>query len=257
MAKRLPKAARAKIEQAIEDLFDKAKLRLLGPKAVDKKLYVSYNRERSLPGLYEEAAVQSRGIPDHDHLDQLMTTASNYLDAVKLKAKSRTIMSVQNFMQDVAKHRKRGDPAPDINEVLATELYDMYGEIKHDVRRIIDTEAQHTRNVGVMDGITRANNAIGVSDPVVFFVVVRDEHLCKECKTLHLLKDEKTPRVWRMSELGHGYHERGEDHPKVGGLHPHCRCSMTTLLPGFGFNDAGMVAWKKEGHDELERQRGL
>lgn len=245
--KRLPKKAVVKIERAVDDLFDKVKLRLLGPKMVDKKLYISYSREKSLPGLYEQAHVEERGIPDHEHLDQLVRTASNYLDAVRHRAKARTVVAVQQWLNSNAN--------TDAETVLGGELADLYGQLKADVRRIVDTEAQNVRNAGVIDGISRVNISAGVDDPIVFFVVVRDQHLCDECRKLHLLDDGKTPRLWRLSELGHGYHKRGDANPKVGGLHPHCRCSMTTLMPGFGFDAAGMVIWKNEKHDEFARQR--
>jgi hypothetical protein len=44
--------------------------------------------------------------------------------------------------------------------------------------------------------------------------------------------------------LGHGYHKKGEPNPKVGGLHPHCRCTMVTLMPGYGFDAGGMIKFK-------------
>lgn len=253
MATKLPKEARKKIEGAVDHLFDKLKVRLLGPRSVSKKLFISFNREKSLPGLYEAAHIEERGIPDQEQLEQLLQIAENYLDAMRLRTKAQTVKSVQAFLGRAAAE----GIDTNVHTVLGGELADLYGKLSADVRRIIDTEAQNVRNVGVMDGIVRSNAAVGIEDPLVFFVVVRDEHLCDECKRLHLLKDRRTPRVWRMSQLGHGYHTKGEDHPKVGGLHPHCRCSMTTLLPGFGFDKAGMVVWKGEGHDEYARQSKL
>lgn len=256
MAKKLPKAARDKIHAAVDDLFDKLKVRFIGPQSVSKRLFISFSREKSMPGMFEAAHAEERGIPDREHLDQLLRTAENYIEALRHKTKAQTVVAVQNFMHDVAKHRRRGAEPPNLHTVLGGELSDVYAKVKADVRRILDTETQTARNVGTLEGITRANASMGIEDPVVFFVVVRDEHLCDECKRLHLMPDRKTPRLWRMSEIGHDYHKRGEEQPKVAGLHPHCRCSMTTLMPGFGFDAAGMVVWKKEGHDELARQRG-
>lgn len=246
--KKLPTAAVKKIHAAVDELFDKIKYRVLGPKMVDKKLYIGFIRQKSLPGLYEAAHIEERGIPDREHLDQLLQTAANYLDSVRLRARSRTVVAVQAFMRNAEK-------PTDWKTVLGGELADLYGSMKADVRRIVDTEAQNVRNIGVLEGIANANNTMGIEDPVVFFVVVRDQHLCDECRKLHLMPDGHTPRLWKLSELGHGYHERGDSNPKVGGLHPHCRCSMTTLMPGFAFDSTGMVVWKKEGHNELARQR--
>lgn len=247
MAKKLSKEARLKIEDSVDELFGKLKTRFLGPRYSPKKLYISFNREKSLPGLYEEAHIGERGIPDKEQLDQLLEVANNYLEASRLKAKSLTVVAVANWLQN-----KDGD----LETVLGGELYDLYGKVSSDVKRILDTEAQNVRNVGSLDGIVRVNASSGVEDPVVFWVVVRDNSLCEECKRLHLLEDGKTPRVWKLSEVESGYHKKGESQPKVSGLHPHCRCSMTTLLPGFGFNKSGMVTWVKEGHDEYESQKG-
>jgi hypothetical protein len=96
-----------------------------------------------------------------------------------------------------------------------------------------------------------------IDDPVVYWVIVRDEHVCGECVRLHMLPDGVTPRCWYLSEVGHGYHKKGQDNPKVGGLHPHCRCSMVTLLPGYGFSASGNVAFISLNHDEVARQRGV
>jgi hypothetical protein len=125
-----------------------------------------------------------------------------------------------------------------MREKLRVHLDDVMKEMATHVEAIVDTEASNARNVSLMDGIVRINAARGIDDPVVYFVVVRDNVTCDECIKLHLLKDKRTPRVWKLSEVGQGYHKRGDDHPKIGGLHPHCRCTMVTLLPGFGFKAA-------------------
>jgi len=214
--KRLSKKTMTKIADAVDALFDKMKVRLLGPRMVDKKLFITYNREKSLPGLYEQAHIEEKGIPDKEHLDQLVRTTENYLEAVRHRAKAKTVVAVQSFMAE--------NPDANVTDVLGGELADIYGQVKHEVRRIADTEAQHFRNVGVMDGIVRVSAAHGISDPIVYFVTVRDQYRCEECTRLHLLEDGITPRVWKLSELGHGYHQKGDENPKVGGLHPHCRC---------------------------------
>jgi hypothetical protein len=246
--KRLSKADVSKIEDAVDALFDKAKVRFLGPNSVAKRMYVGYTHDLSLRGLYEAAASEEKGIPDREHLDQLLRTAANYIESLRHKAKANVVAAVQGWLANA-------QTKTDVDTVLGGQLADLWADISSQMRRIIDTESQNVRNVGVLEGVVRANAAAGIEDPVVYFVVVRDSHLCDECKRLHLLGDGVTPRVWYMSEIGHNYHERGDAHPKVGGLHPHCRCSLTTLMPGFGFNGSGMVVWKSQGHNELERQR--
>jgi hypothetical protein len=42
------------------------------------------------------------------------------------------------------------------------------------VKRILDTEASNARNMGSLDGIIKVNAFSGIEDPIVYFVVVRD-----------------------------------------------------------------------------------
>ena len=133
----------------------------------------------------------------------------------------------------------------------------MWGDVTTHVHTILDSEINTARNVSIVEGITEYNASVGVDDPVMFFVIVRDGNVCNECIRLHMMPDGVTPRVWKMSEIGSGYHKKGDPNPKIAGLHPHCRCCPTTLLSGFGFNSSGMVTFIGKGHDEFAKQRGL
>ena len=86
-------------------------------------------------------------------------------------------------------------------------------------------------------------------------MTVRDQHRCDECTRLHMMPDGVTPKVWKLSDVGSGYHKKGQSQPKVGGLHPHCRCMLTHLLSGYGFDASGRVTYIAAGHDEYENQR--
>jgi hypothetical protein len=120
--------------------------------------------------------------------------------------------------------------------VLGGKLADVWGKTTYDVKRMIDTEANGARNMGALEGIIGVNASQGIEDPVVYFVTVQGRHLCEECKRLHLLDDEVTkPRAWYLSEIGPGLPQEGRGQPKANGLHPHCRCTMVTLMPGYGF----------------------
>jgi hypothetical protein len=125
---------------------------------------------------------------------------------------------------------------------------------KH-IKTISEAESTKARNTGKLFNIAKAASSVGVSDPYVFFVVVKDNVTCPECIRLHLMPDKITPRVWKMSEVGFSYHKKGEPNPKVAGIHPHCRCSMTVLLPGYGFK-GGKASFVSNEHDEYQKQRG-
>lgn len=248
----LPPAAVKRIGRAVDATFDRLKARVLGPKMVPKRIYVQTNHHLSLPGIFEAAAREEQVKPNEALLNQLLNVASTYVDSQRERTKANVIQAVQAFLQDAA----RTNIQTDLSTVLEGRLQEVWSKTASEVRKIVDTETQHTKNVGLLDGILRVNMSQGIEDAVVYFVVVRDGDLCDECKRLHLLPDGKTPRVWKMSEVGSGYHKKGDKEPKTGGLHPHCRCQIVTLLPSYGFDKAGFVSFIARGHDEWAKQRG-
>lgn len=243
------------IHSAVDQTFDKLKLRFLGPQSIGKRIYVNvgYVRHDSLPGLFEAAGREEGVAANMRALHQILKVAGGFVDATRERVKARVVREVQGFLTDAFNQNVNTD----LETVLGGKLTEVWSETAHAVRRIIDTEATHTRNLGVLDGIVRINAQQGIEDPVVYFVVVRDSSLCSECKRLHLLPDGITPRLWHLSDVGGGYHSKGDETPKQGGLHPHCRCSMVTLMPGYGFDPKGMVTYIKKDHDEFARQRSL
>lgn len=253
---RLGRGVIRKIHGKIDEIFDNAKFRLLGPDAIrGKEIRIGFHHELSLPGLFEAGAREERVRPDEDVLNSLVRVANNYIDAVRERAKARIINEIDALIVE-AKLKGGMDPQ-DFKDILNTKLVDIWGEVSNHIHMIVDTEVAKTKNVSVLEGIIQANAAMGIGDPSVYFVVVRDKDLCSECKRLHLQDDGVTPRVWKMSELGHGYHKKGQENPKIGGLHPHCRCTLVTLMPGYGFNNQGRVTYIKPGHDEYAAQNNL
>lgn len=256
----ISKTARKAIELAVEALFERAKARLLGPdpkkgtalKGKGKNLLFSFVPQYTLGGLFiagsnEEGATTI----NHELLGGLMKISEAYLDAIKERTKAQMVQSVQSFIQDSSTKGEKTD----VQAVLTEQLTDLWTKVHSDVRKVVETETTVARNMGVDDAIQRISAMQGIDDPVVFFVVVRDGVRCSECTRLHLLDDKVTPRVYLRSEVGAGYHKRGDSNPKVGGLHPHCRCVMSVLSPGFGFDAGGRVVWKSVGWNELARQR--
>ena len=254
----LSKAAVRAIHRAIEGLFNRAKIRLLGRSYNPKKIVITVNAppkpathraDLSLPGIFRTTAAMERMKPDERIEESLMRVAEGYLDTQREKAKVETLNSVQNFLTAA---ETRGKPS-DVQTVLGGELADIFGRVTRDVKRIVETEGTRTRNTSSLDAIAKVNAMAAIDDPLVYFAVVNDEHLCEECRRLHLMEDGITPRVYRLSTIGHGYHHRGESDPKLGGLHPHCRCTLVTIMPGYGFKD-GKVTYLEAGHDEYQEQ---
>lgn len=251
----LSRAAVKLIGQSVDQLFHRVAARYLGPdylkKWGNKTIAVDYRPGLTLQELYSSAAGEERSRPDTEVMDHLARIANGYLDATREQTKARVVAHVDRFMRDAEEEGTETD----LETVLGGHLYEVFGKARADVVRILDSENTHARNLGSLEGITKVSAAMGVEDPTVFFIVVNDEHLCDECRRLHLLEDNITPRVWKLSEVGSGYHKRGDPNPKIGSLHPHDRCSLAQVATGYGFRGGG-IAFIAIGHDEFARQRG-
>lgn len=224
------------IEKKIGDLFEAAKIRLLGPRSTeDKTLYlkVKFDRTVSIPGVFEAASVESGGIPDTETLNTVVDTSKNYIDGLKLKAQNRIVKEIESH---IAENPETTSDA--INEMLTEE----FQGVNSDLERIVESETQATKNTALLGGIVRSNAALGIEDPIVCFIPVKDADLCIHCKTLHLMEDGVTPRVWKLSEISRGYWKKGEETPSFWGLHPSCRCGTPeTKL----FTDKGIFTLKE------------
>lgn len=246
---KLSKTAVKMINDSIERLFDKAKARIIGPQSLPKGIQIRVRPELTLTSIFEHASEVDGAKADKATLESILKIAESYIDAAKERAKAQTVHVVQSTL--------RNNPATDFRTVLHGHLSEVWDKTTTTLGAIVSVESNNAKNIGTMEGITKANAYQGVEDPVVFFVVVKDGALCGECRRLHLMPDDTTPRLWRLSEVGHGYHKKGDDHPKVGGLHPHCRCQITTLMPGYGFDGTGHVAYVARGHSEIDKQRAI
>ncbi len=254
MAVTLSRVAVKAIETAVDDLFDRVTARYLGPEAAqrgDKRIYIGHRPDLTLQSLYQAAAREERTKGDPASVVSLVDTAKGYLDLSRQTAKMRIVRTVEAFLRNA----EATGVKTDLNTVLGGQLADVWTSTAAGVTKIIDTEAIRARNMGTLEGIIKVNAASGIEDPLVYFVVVRDSHRCEECTKVHLMPDGVTPRLWKFSEVEHGYHERGVDRPSWSGMHPHCRCTPATLMPGYGFDKAGMVTFVAKDHQELDKQR--
>jgi hypothetical protein len=120
---------------------------------------------------------------------------------------------------------------------------------------ILEAETSKYKNLGTVMDISRVAASANEKDPSVFFVMVRDNVTCSECIRLHCMPDGITPRVWKLSELSASYGKRGDTAPSMINRHPHCRCQITYLSEGFGFNKHGKVTYHREGFDAYQVQQ--
>jgi hypothetical protein len=252
----LGRAAVRKLHGTIDELFNRAKARLFGRDYSPKQIIFSakpivHREDLSLGGIFDSAAHYEGVAPNEELKASLHRIAEGYLDAAKERAKSNVVHAVQSFVTDAEHKGKKVES--DI--VIGGELEQVLGRVADDVKRIINTESTKARNFSAVDAISKVNLAAGITDPVVVFLGPNDTHTCDECRRLFFLPDG-TPRAWLRSELMSSYHKHGADSPSMSGCHPNCRHTPRTLLPGFGFNDEGRIAFIAPGHSELDKQRG-
>jgi hypothetical protein len=250
----LSPAGKGRIASLVEDMFDEVALQFIGaiPSLKNKKtIVISSRRHYGLPELFVQAmANQPPNELEKDILKNLLDTANGYLDSLKAKARTNVSERIDALAREAGtQDRKVTDE--DIQSVLNEEL----SKAKSALRTIAESESTKLRNYGTLLNISRMAANLGDDDPTVFFVVVRDNATCEECKRLHLSEDGATPRLWKFSQLRQGYHKRGGDAPSVFGLHPHCRCTLTYLSQGFGFDRHGKLKYVSEKHDAYRKQK--
>lgn len=249
----LSKKSTKLITESVHRVFDKIKGRLLGRNYTNKNIYFEYApKSLTIPGLYETASKESGGHPSPDTVDVFVRTADSFLEQERHRTIAHTIKEVDSFLRDA----KSKGIQTDVETVLNGALAPVFGKLEENVKRIANTEATAARNMGALDGIVKANSYAGVDDPRIFFVIVRDGEVCEECVRLHMLDDKVTPRVWLLSQCGHGFHKKGDNFPSILGEHPNCRCTQETILPGYGFDSSGRVTFVAPGYDAYAAQQG-
>ena len=251
---RLNRYQLSKIDHEIDDLFDLLLTRLLGGSFTGKHLVIGYDREFTLPGLFERAVSDEGGRLNTELVDTLVSTASDYVNKYKNQAKAVTKRKIQALLGDVAEGRL----APE-NWATAVqgEMAELFGKVKNEIHTVVASETMHASTMGLKEAVDQVNENLGIEDPVVCWIHPLDQYTCQECYRLYYLSDRKTPRVWKESEVTSEYHKRGEDFPSWHLSHPHCRGALSTVLPGFGFSKDGRVAYIDSDHREWDYQRGF
>lgn len=242
------------IASIVENMFDNIALQFIGdiPKLKNKKtLIISSKRNYGLSHLFVQAMQNKSPNPiESDVLKSLLESAYGYIESLKNRTKSNVTERLDGIMRE-AKLQGRSVSRQELTDIISEEL----GKARSHMKAIAESESTKLRNLGTMMDISRVAANLGDSDPTVFFVVVKDGATCKECLKLHLMPDELTPRLWKFSELKQGYHKRGEANPSAFGLHPHCRCTLTYLSSGFGFDNQGKVSYNSENYNAYSKQR--
>jgi hypothetical protein len=158
--------------------------------------------------MYESAIKEEAGVPDIEVLENLVGTSQKYLEAAKLKAINTVVKDLEAHLAE-----EEAPTATTIQEALK----DSFEGVSAGVKRIVETELQATKSFGLLDGIIKANLSSGVDDPIVFWVVVKDDLFCNFCRKVHLMPNGITPRLWRLSEVNMGYAKKNDNVPSIHG----------------------------------------
>lgn len=250
----LSSSSKDQIADIVEEMFDGIALQFIGalPSIKGKKsIVISSRRNYGLPELFVQA--MNNKPPNElekDTLKNLLESANGYVDSLKITSKTRIAERIDALARE-ANIKDQRVTEDQVNEIIAEEMK----KAKAGLKMIAESESTKLRNMGTLMNISRIAANLGDDDPTVFFIVVRDNVTCNECKRLHLMPDQVTPRLWKFSELNQGYHKRGEEAPSTFGLHPHCRCTLTYLSQGFGFNKEGRLKYHSEDYDAHGSQR--
>lgn len=243
-----------KIAAAIEEMFDRMALKFLGevPRFKNKKLIaISTKPQFSLMHLFV-AAMKNKPLNavEKDVLKGVLDTAYGYVDSLKSKTQSNVVDRIDAAVKEA---KVKGQTLTDshVQSMIDEEM----DKAKSHMMAIAQSEGTKARNMGVAMDIARVAADLNDPDPTVFFVIVRDGKTCNDCMRLHMMDDGVTPRLWKLSELKQSYGKRGDSVPSIVNRHPHCRCQLTYLSKGFGFNAKGYITYKKADYDAFKDQR--
>lgn len=241
------------LEKVVQAQFDSFSLKFIGliPTPSRDKNVVFKTTRNNLVSLFLQA-LQNRdpNATEERTLKTLLRVANGYLNGLK----ERTVAKITNDVDSYVRNQnQKNQPVSlkTINDMVEKEM-DKAG--KH-LKIIANAESQKAINTGAALQISKMAQDKGEKDPTVFFVVTQDDKTGFYEYVLHLLPDRKTPRVWKLSEVNSGYYANGDQYPSLSGLHPNCRCKMTYLANGFGFDESGRVKYIDKNHDEFEKQR--
>lgn len=241
------------IEKLIKTKFDIISLRFLGiiPTQSQQKSIIFKTSRQSLISLF----LQALGTRDPNKLEErslktMLRLANGYMNTLRDKTSLKVASEVDSYLKN--QHMKdKPVSMKKVNEIIDKEM----DKAKNHVKLIANAESNKAINTGTALQISKMAKQSGEKDPTVFFVVIDDSRTGFYEYILHLLPDRKTPRVWKLSEIQAGYYKDGDQYPSVSGLHPSCRCKLTYLAEGWGFDEDGKIAYISKGHDEFKVQR--
>ena len=242
------------IERIIKSRFDAISMKFLGmvpEKPRDKMIIFSTSKEENMISLFLKALGTNKPNKiEEDTLKTMLRVTNGYMDSLRDRTAAKIMYEVESYV--ISQSLK--DKQPSV-KVIDSIMHKEMNKASSNLKLILNSESNKSANTGTALQIAKLAEKKGEKDPTVFFVVIKDDVTGPEEWVLHLLPDRLTPRVWKLSELGAGYHKVGDPNPKLPGLHPNCRCKLTYLPEGWGFDANGKVKFISLDWDELAHQR--
>jgi len=242
--------ATTKIANIIDNLFQSMAYDFMGFNPKSGKIST---RQNNLISIFLSGLGENPGPEERDILKTSLQITNAYIEGLQARTKSRILDKVVSESVSAAD----SDNPIDFNKVrsiIGKELSVAGSNFK----TAISSEATKIRNLSTAMKIEKMSSQRGVEDPDVFWVVTLDDKTAKEPeKTLHLIEGTTIPRVWKLSEIKHEFWKKGMNAPSIYGGHPNCRCVLTFLAPGYGFDDKGRVTYIGRKHDQYEAQKKM
>lgn len=252
--KGLPLKVFEAIERAIKNRFDSITMKFLGivpEKSKSKQIVFTTSSKDNIISLFLKALnTKEPNAVEEQTLKTMIRVANGYLDALRDRSTAKIMHDINAHATDQS-IKNESLSSDKIEEIIDKEM-DKAG---NHLKMIINSESNKAVNTGTALQIAKLAEKKNEEDPTVFFIVTIDDVTGPEEFILHLLPDRKTPRLWKLSEIGAEYHKVGDPNPKFPGLHPNCCCKLTYLAPNFGFNENGKVKFIGLDHDEFKVQR--
>jgi len=233
----------------VDDLFAKMSKSFLG---FDPKSKTLDGGGRNLISIFMTGLnTTSPTSEEKDILKTSLRITEAYIDGLKSRTQTRILDKINSEVESYSS-RSEQLSLNKIREIMGKE-FSLAG---NNFKIAINSEANKIRNLSTAMKIEKLSTAKGIKDPYVFWVVTLDEKTAdKPEKTLHLIPGTTTPRVWRLSEIKHEFWKKGMEQTSIYGGHPHCRCVLTYMAPGWGFDAKGKVKYRGRGHDEYSFQK--
>lgn len=210
----IPKSSINLISKGIDEIFEDLKRRLLGS-FYSQNPFDNNNKYLSLPGVYTSAFISggSKKTPNPQNIQNLAVSVESYINSIKEKFKAKTFTEIEQQLTEA--------PPENFEELLNESLAGIFDKAQGEAKQVIDTELHRAKTIGVNDSVEEFARDEGDTDPTVYALTRMDNKVCVHCKELYEHED-KTPRVYKLSELSSAFYDKKSPSAVLPPVHPNC-----------------------------------